>query len=55
MIETQFPKFEWGTISEPNSGHTRNEWGTKEQKPKIRKIIAYTVAWNVPNDILLDN
>jgi hypothetical protein len=45
MIETKFPKFEWGTISEQNSGHTQNEWGTK-QKPKRNTIIAYTVIWD---------
>ena len=55
MVDTQFPKFKWGTICEQNSGHTKDEWGTKEQKPKTRKIIAYTVAWNNPDDPLLDN
>ena len=55
MIETQFPKFKWGTVSEQNSGHTTDEWGTQKQKPKIRKIIAYTVAWDNPDDSLLDN
>jgi hypothetical protein len=55
MVDTQFPKFKWGTICEQNSGHTKDEWGIKEQKPKTRKIIAYTVAWNNPDDPLLDN
>jgi hypothetical protein len=53
MVDTQFPKFNWGTICEQNSGHTKDEWG-KVQKPKTRKIIAYTVAWNADNS-LLDN
>jgi hypothetical protein len=44
MVETKFPKFEWGTICEKNSGHTQSEWGT-EQKQKNNKIIAYTVVW----------
>jgi len=52
MIETQFPKFKWEMVSEQNSGHTKDEWGTKEQKPKTRKIIAYTVTWD---NSLLDN
>jgi hypothetical protein len=43
MIETKFPKFEWGTVCEQNSGHTPNEWGIKKEKPK--KIIAYTIIW----------
>jgi hypothetical protein len=54
MIETQFPKFKWGMVSEQNSGHTKDEWGTKE-KPKTRKIIAYTVSWDNPDYSLLDN
>jgi len=44
MVETQFPKFRWGEVSEPNAGHTRNEWG--EAKPRTKKIIAYTVVWD---------
>ena len=44
MVETQFPKFKWGTISEPNSGHTQDEWGAKKPNPK--KVIAYTVVWD---------
>lgn len=42
MVETQHPKFNWGTVSEQNSGHTQNEWGGK----KVRKIEAYTVLWD---------
>lgn len=44
MVETQFPKFRWGEISEMNAGHTRNEWGATKPSPK--KIIAYTVVWD---------
>jgi hypothetical protein len=44
MVETQFPKFSWGTTSELNSGHTKDEWGTKKSNPK--KVIAYTVVWD---------
>ncbi|HXG14119.1 MAG TPA: hypothetical protein VNK25_03215 [Candidatus Nitrosotenuis sp.] len=46
MVETQFPKFRWGTISEQNSGHTKDEWGSK-QAPQ--KVIAYTVIWDKKN------
>jgi hypothetical protein len=44
MVETKFPKFEWGTVCEKNSGHTQNEWGIKRKSQN--KIIAYTVAWD---------
>lgn len=44
MVETQFPKFRWRTISELNSGHTRSEWGAT--KPGSKKVIAYTVVWD---------
>jgi hypothetical protein len=43
MVETQFPKFKWGTISEQNSGHTQNEWGVKKGRQKT--IIAYSLVW----------
>lgn len=46
MVETQFPKFRWDTISEQNSGHTKDEWGSK-QAPK--KVITYTVIWDKKN------
>jgi len=55
MVDTQFPKFKWETLSEQNSGHTKDEWGIKAQKPKTTKIIAYTVVWNNLTDPLLDN
>jgi len=41
MVETKFPKFHWGTISESNSGHTKSEWGRSEP----RRIIAYRLSW----------
>ncbi|MFY9301415.1 MAG: hypothetical protein WAO91_09530 [Candidatus Nitrosotenuis sp.] len=44
MVETQFPKFRWGEISELNAGHTQNEWG--KAKPSPKKVIAYTVVWD---------
>lgn len=43
MVETQFPKFRWGTISEANAGHTRNEWGSKSE---AKIITAYRVIWD---------
>ncbi len=45
MVETQFPKFRWGTISELNAGHTQNEWGSKSTK----RLVAYTVVWDKEN------
>jgi hypothetical protein len=45
MIETKFPKFQWGTVSEQNSGHTKGEWGKSE--PRI--ITAYRVNWSKSN------
>lgn len=44
MVETQFPKFRWGMTSEPNAGHTQDEWGIKKATKKV--IVAYTVAWD---------
>jgi hypothetical protein len=44
VVETQFPKFRWGEVSEMNAGHTKNEWGATKPDPK--KIIAYTVVWD---------
>jgi hypothetical protein len=46
MVETKFPKFEWGTVCEQNVGHTKNEWGSKE---KNKKIFVYTVIWDKEN------
>jgi len=30
-----------------NFGHTKDEWGTQEDTPKIRIIEAYDLKWNV--------
>jgi hypothetical protein len=46
MVETKFPKLNWGTVCEQNSGHTQNEWGVKKEKPKKITIVAYTVVWD---------
>lgn len=47
METAKVPKFRWGEISELNSGHTPNEWGTLQKaKPKQNTIIAYDVLWN---------
>ncbi|MEM3173118.1 MAG: hypothetical protein QXE82_06220 [Candidatus Nitrosotenuis sp.] len=45
MVQTHNPKFNWGAISEKNSGHTENEWGMAKN-PKSQRIVAYTVSWN---------
>ncbi len=31
-IQTKFPKFKWGVLSEQNSGHTPSEWGSTDSK-----------------------
>jgi len=46
MVETKFPKFEWGTVCDQNAGHTQSEWGIKNEKPKNNVIVAYTVVWD---------
>lgn len=43
MVETQFPKFRWESVSEQNAGHTKNEWGSKSAS---KTIIAYRVVWD---------
>lgn len=48
MVETKHPKFNWGTISEQNSGHTPDEWGIRK-KAKRKTIPAYTVIWDEEN------
>ncbi|HXV51448.1 MAG TPA: hypothetical protein VD689_04910 [Nitrosopumilaceae archaeon] len=44
MDEVKIPKFDWDRLDDGNAGHTENEWGTKQQKPKkIHFIEAYTI------------
>ena len=48
MKTAKIDNFRWGEISELNSGHTPNEWGMTEKKPKRKQntIIAYDIVWN---------
>ena len=45
METARLPKFRWGEISDLNSGHTPNEWGSKPQKKEAKFSVAYDVAW----------
>jgi len=41
----KLPKFNCGEVSELNSGHTSEEWGTtKKSLPKT--FVAYTGSWD---------
>jgi hypothetical protein len=47
METANLPKFNWGELSELNSGHTPNEWGMqKKSEKKQKKYVAYDVVWN---------
>ena len=46
METVKVPKFKWNEISELNSGHTPNEWGMPQKKPKQNTIVAYDILWN---------
>jgi len=42
--EVKIPKFDWDRLDDGNAGHTENEWGTQQRKPKkIHFIEAYTI------------
>ncbi len=47
MKTAKLPKFNWDDISELNSGHTPEEWGTAKKKSLPRTFVAYTVSWDV--------
>ena len=48
MKTAELPKFEWGGVDQSNAGHTKDEWGKQEAKPKNNNIIeAYDLSWNV--------
>jgi len=45
METANLPKFKWDEVSELNSGHTVDEWGSqKKHAPKT--MITYTVSWD---------
>jgi len=47
MKSIKSPKNESERDSEPNLGHTKDEWGTQEDTPKIQIIEGYDLKWNV--------
>ena len=47
MDAKKLPKNELGKVDESNLGHTKNEWGTQEDTPKIRIIEGYDLKWNI--------
>ncbi len=47
MKTAKLPKSEAGKVDESNLGHTKDEWGTQVDTPKIHIIEGYDVKWNV--------
>jgi len=47
MGSIKLPKNELGRVDESNLGHTKDEWGSQEETPKIRIIKAYDLKWNI--------
>lgn len=47
MDSVKLPKFKWDEISELNSGHTPEEWGSQKKKTISKTFVAYTIALNV--------
>ncbi|MCV0430137.1 hypothetical protein [Nitrosopumilus sp.] len=47
METAKLPKFNWGELSDQNSGHTQNEWGTKKKQSAPKSFVSYTVSWDV--------
>ena len=47
MDAEKLPKKELERIYESNLGHTKNEWGNKEDTQKIRIMQAYDLKWNI--------
>ncbi|MFB5636438.1 MAG: hypothetical protein ACE5RB_07385 [Nitrosopumilus sp.] len=45
METAKLPKFKWAELSEQNSGHTPNEWGT-QKKSNTMTFVSYTVSWD---------
>ncbi len=44
MDKVEIPKFDWDRLDDGNAGHTENEWGTQQRKPKkIHFIEAYDI------------
>ncbi len=48
MEKSKLPKFDWKRVDEPNAGHTKDEWGKREEyTPKIHIINSYDLKWNI--------
>ncbi len=50
MKTAKLPKFEWGRVDEPNAGHTKDEWGKREDTPKICIMEVYDLKWNIDKE-----
>ncbi|MFB5624357.1 MAG: hypothetical protein ACE5RP_05525 [Nitrosopumilus sp.] len=46
METAKLPKFKWTELSEQNSGHTPNEWGSQKTKSNTLTFVSYTVSWD---------
>ena len=46
MKTAKLPKFNWGEVSELNSGHTSEEWGIETKKSLAKTFVSYTVSWD---------
>ena len=46
MKTAKLPKFNWGEVSEFNSGHTSEEWGIETKKSLPKTFVSYTVSWD---------
>ncbi len=47
MRSIKLPKNESEKVDESNLGHSKDEWGTQKETPKIRFIEGYDVKWNI--------
>ena len=47
MKSIKLSKNESEKDGESNFGHSKDEWGTQEDTPKIRFIVGYDVKWNI--------
>ena len=46
METIKLPKFNWGQVSELNSGHTSEEWGKSTKNLLPKTFVAYSVCWD---------
>jgi len=50
MKTAKLQKSEGDKIDESNLGHTKDEWGTQEDTPKIRIMEMYDLKWNIDKE-----